>query len=68
MFVAAFVAVMWVVEIVDLVAGDLDSAGIRPREVGRAWSASRSRRCCTAASATSLATRCRSWCSGRRSR
>ncbi len=32
-FVAAFVAVMWVVEIVDLVAGDLDSAGIRPREV-----------------------------------
>ena len=33
MFVAAFVAVMWVVEIVDLVAGDLDSAGIRPREV-----------------------------------
>jgi membrane associated rhomboid family serine protease len=32
-FVAVFVAVMWVVEIVDLVAGDLDSAGIRPREV-----------------------------------
>jgi membrane associated rhomboid family serine protease len=31
-FVAAFVALMWVVEIVDLVAGDLDSAGIRPRE------------------------------------
>jgi membrane associated rhomboid family serine protease len=31
-FVAAFVAVMWLVEIVDLVAGDLDSAGIRPRE------------------------------------
>ena len=32
-FVAAFVAVMWLVEIVDLVVGDLDSAGIRPREV-----------------------------------
>ena len=32
-FVAAFVAVMWVVEVVDLVAGDLDSAGIRPRDV-----------------------------------
>ena len=32
MFVAVFVAVMWVVEIVDVVAGDLDSAGIRPRE------------------------------------
>ncbi len=30
--VAAMVAVMWVVEIVDLVAGDLDSAGIRPRD------------------------------------
>jgi membrane associated rhomboid family serine protease len=26
------VAVMWVVEIVDAVAGDLDSAGIRPRD------------------------------------
>jgi membrane associated rhomboid family serine protease len=32
-FVAAFAAVMWLVEILDLVAGDLDSAGIRPREV-----------------------------------
>jgi membrane associated rhomboid family serine protease len=30
--VAALVAVMWVVEIVDLFAGDLDSAGIRPRD------------------------------------
>ena len=30
--VAAMAAVMWVVEIVDLVAGDLDSAGIRPRD------------------------------------
>jgi membrane associated rhomboid family serine protease len=33
MFVAVFAAVMWVVEIVDVVAGDLDSAGIRPREI-----------------------------------
>src|ERR1700712_3925211 len=32
-FVAAFAALMWVVEIVDVFAGDLDSAGIRPREV-----------------------------------
>jgi membrane associated rhomboid family serine protease len=32
-FVAALAAVMWVVEIVDVFAGDLDSAGIRPREV-----------------------------------
>jgi len=31
-FIAAFAAVMWAVEIVDLVAGDLDSAGIRPRD------------------------------------
>ncbi len=31
MFVAALVAVMWVVEIVDAVAFDLDSNGIRPR-------------------------------------
>jgi membrane associated rhomboid family serine protease len=31
-FIAAFAAVMWIVEIVDVVAGDLDSAGIRPRE------------------------------------
>ena len=30
--VAGLAAVMWVVEIVDLVAGDLDSAGIRPRD------------------------------------
>ena len=30
--VAALVAVMWVVEIVDVFAGDLDSAGIRPRD------------------------------------
>lgn len=30
--VAAMVAVMWAVEIVDVVAGDLDSAGIRPRD------------------------------------
>ena len=30
--VAAMVAVMWVVEIVDVFAGDLDSAGIRPRD------------------------------------
>ena len=32
LFVAAMVAVMWVVEIVDVFAGDLDSAGIRPRD------------------------------------
>jgi len=32
LLVAALVALMWAVEIVDLVAGDLDSAGIRPRE------------------------------------
>ena len=32
-FVAALVAVMWVVEIVDAVAFDLDSHGIRPRDV-----------------------------------
>jgi membrane associated rhomboid family serine protease len=32
LLVAAMVAVIWVVEIVDLVAGDLDSAGIRPRD------------------------------------
>ena len=32
-FVAAFAAVMWLVEIVDVFAGDLDSAGIRPRQV-----------------------------------
>jgi membrane associated rhomboid family serine protease len=31
--VAVLVAIMWVVEIVDLFAGDLDSAGIRPRDV-----------------------------------
>lgn len=30
--VLAMAAVMWVVEIVDVVAGDLDSAGIRPRD------------------------------------
>ena len=30
--VAALAALMWVVEVVDLVAGDLDSAGIRPRD------------------------------------
>jgi len=30
--VAGLAAVMWVVEVVDLVAGDLDSAGIRPRD------------------------------------
>jgi membrane associated rhomboid family serine protease len=30
--VAAMVALMWVVEVVDLVAGNLDSAGIRPRD------------------------------------
>ena len=30
--VAVMAAVMWAVEIVDLVAGDLDSAGIRPRD------------------------------------
>jgi membrane associated rhomboid family serine protease len=29
---AALVAVMWAVEVVDLVTGDLDSAGIRPRD------------------------------------
>jgi len=32
MMVAAMAALMWVVEIVDVVAGDLDSAGIRPRD------------------------------------
>jgi len=31
-FVAVLVAIMWVVEIVDVFAGDLDSAGIRPRD------------------------------------
>ena len=30
--VATMVAVMWAVEIVDIVAGDLDAAGIRPRD------------------------------------
>ena len=30
-FVAAMAAVMWAVETIDLVAGDLDGAGIRPR-------------------------------------
>jgi len=30
--VAAMVALMWIVEVVDLVAGDLDAAGIRPRD------------------------------------
>ena len=30
--VAGMVALMWLVEVVDLVAGDLDSAGIRPRD------------------------------------
>ena len=33
-FVAGLIAVMWAVEVVDLVAGDLDAAGIRPRDVG----------------------------------
>jgi len=32
MLVAGLAALMWAVEIVDLVAGDLDSAGIRPRD------------------------------------
>jgi membrane associated rhomboid family serine protease len=32
LFVAAMAALMWAVETVDLVAGDLDSAGIRPRD------------------------------------
>ena len=31
-FVGVLVAIMWVVEIVDVFAGDLDSAGIRPRD------------------------------------
>jgi len=31
-FVAAMAAVMWAVETIDLVAGDLDGAGIRPRD------------------------------------
>jgi len=31
--VAAMAALMWIVELVDLVAGDLDAAGIRPRDV-----------------------------------
>src|SRR5215211_2486551 len=31
-FVAAMAALMWAVETIDLVAGDLDSAGIRPRD------------------------------------
>ena len=30
--IAASVALMWVVEIVDLAAGDLDGYGIRPRD------------------------------------
>jgi membrane associated rhomboid family serine protease len=33
MLVGLMAAVMWAVEIVDVVAGDLDSAGIRPRNV-----------------------------------
>jgi membrane associated rhomboid family serine protease len=32
LLVAVMAAVMWAVEIVDVVAGDLDSAGIRPRD------------------------------------
>ena len=32
LLVAIMAAVMWAVEIVDVVAGDLDSAGIRPRD------------------------------------
>jgi membrane associated rhomboid family serine protease len=32
MLVAAMAALMWLVEIVDLVAGDLDASGIRPRD------------------------------------
>jgi membrane associated rhomboid family serine protease len=32
LLVAVMVAVMWAVEIVDVFAGDLDSAGIRPRD------------------------------------
>src|SRR4051794_27235367 len=30
--VGGMAALMWLVEVVDLVAGDLDSAGIRPRD------------------------------------
>src|SRR5688500_19670304 len=30
--VVGMVALMWLVEVVDLVAGDIDSAGIRPRD------------------------------------
>ncbi len=33
LLVAAMAALMWLVELVDLVAGDLDAAGIRPRDV-----------------------------------
>ena len=45
-FVAAVAALMWIVETIDLVAGDLDGVGIRPRDPeGR-------RRSCTAASGT----------------
>ena len=33
LLVAALVLAMWAVEVVDLVAGDLDSAGIRPRDL-----------------------------------
>ena len=32
LLLVALIAVMWAVEVVDLVAGDLDSAGIRPRD------------------------------------
>jgi membrane associated rhomboid family serine protease len=32
LLVVALVAVMWAVEVIDLVAGDLDAAGIRPRD------------------------------------
>ena len=32
LLVAAMLVLMWAVEVVDLVAGDLDSAGIRPRD------------------------------------
>ena len=34
LLVAAMAALMWIVEIVDLGAGDLDANGIRPRDVG----------------------------------
>jgi hypothetical protein len=65
--VIGMVALMWLVEAVDVVAGDLDSAGIRPRDATGS-PASSSRPSCTAASGTCSATPSRSWSWASRSR